>query len=164
MYNIIIGIFLFKEFKMNIDRLMGQLKIDEGYRRRVYKDTEGLLTVGIGHLIKPTDPDWLRDLQYGDKLEDEQIEEIFLQDLAQAIGDAKVIFGEVWEDFPDIIQEVFINMIFNLGRSRFLKFKKTIMYAYQKDWKNVAEEMLDSRWARQVGQRAYRLSAQVERA
>ena len=54
-------------------------------------------------------------------------------------------------------------MLFNLGRSRFMKFKKTIVFAYEMNWDRVATEMLDSRWAKQVGQRAYRLSAQIER-
>lgn len=148
---------------MDIDRLMRQLAIDEGRRVRVYLDTEGLRTVGIGHLIKATDPEWLRDLEVGDKITDEQITELFTQDLAIAISDAKTVFEPVWDEFPDIAQEVVINMLFNLGRHRFLGFKKTIAYAYTKDWKNMSEEMLDSKWARQVGQRAYRLSAYIER-
>ncbi len=148
---------------MNIDRLMRQLAIDEGRRVRVYLDTEGLRTVGIGHLIKKSDPEWLVDLEVGAKITDEQIKELFTQDLAIAVSDAKVVFEPVWESFPDMAQEVVINMLFNMGRRRFLGFKKTIAYAYELDWKNMSDEMLDSRWARQVGQRAYRLSAYIER-
>lgn len=148
---------------MRVDRLIGQLKKDEGVVIRVYKDSLNYKTVGIGHLIKDSDPQWLQDLEYGDKITAEQVEDIFIQDLAIAIADAKIVFGEVWEEFPDMAQEVFINMIFNLGRHRFLKFKKTILYAHQQKWDMVAIEMLDSRWAKQVGTRAYRLSAQIER-
>lgn len=149
---------------MNIDRLMRQLAIDEGRRLRVYKDTKGLKTVGIGHLIKASDPQWLQDLDVGDKITEEQLTELFTQDLAIALSDAKTIFEPVWDNFPDMAQEVIINMLFNMGRTRFLGFEKTIAYAYEMDWKNMATEMLDSKWARiDVGQRAYRLSAYIER-
>lgn len=148
---------------MNLNRLIKQLKIDEGVRLKVYKDSLGYATVGVGHLIKETDPDEIRNLKHGDTITEEQCSELFKNDLAQAVSDALIVFDEIWDDFPDIIQEVFVNMIFNLGRTRFLKFKKTILAAYAHDWDTVSTEMLDSLWAKQVGQRAYRMSAQVER-
>jgi lysozyme len=148
---------------MNTERLMKQLKKDEGIRVRAYNDSLGYKTVGVGHLIKKSDPDWLRELEVGDKITMQEVEELFISDLSIAIHDAMRVFAEVWDDFPDMAQEVFINMIFNLGVTRFLKFKKTILYAYAMDWDKVASEMLDSKWAKQVGQRAYRLSAQIER-
>jgi len=148
---------------MNIERLISQLKRDEGVRVRVYNDSLGYKTVGIGHLIKSSDPEWLRDLKVGDKISMEQVDSIFIDDLTSAIHDTMKVFEPVWECFPDIAQEVFVNMVYNLGVTRFLKFKKTILAAYSKDWKTVAVEMLDSKWSKQVGQRAYRLSAQIER-
>jgi lysozyme len=148
---------------MKVKRLMGQLQIDEGVKLRVYLDHLGLPTVGIGHLIKESTPDEVRNLEVGDKITIEQCEQLFREDLKSAIEDAMVIFEGVWEEFPEMAQEVFINMLFNLGRYRFMKFKKTILAAYAQDWQTVSVEMMDSRWARQVGQRAVRLSQHIAR-
>ena len=59
-------------------------------------------------------------------------------------------------------QDVFINMVFNLGISRFLGFKKMLAAAKEGDYQKAADEMLDSRWANQVGNRATEL-AQIMR-
>jgi lysozyme len=63
---------------------------------------------------------------------------------------------------PSIAQEAFVNMLFNLGRRRFMSFKNMINAAYEQDWEKVSEEMLDSRWANQVGSRARRLSSKIK--
>jgi len=49
-------------------------------------------------------------------------------------------------------------MAFNLGVPRLLKFKKTIAAIQREDWEEAAEQMLMSKWAIQVGSRAYRLA------
>lgn len=147
---------------MNIPRLVKQLKIDEGFSLKVYKDTKGYRTVGIGHYIKDSDPEYLRKLKVGDKITQEKSMELFIADLATALQDAMVIFYPIWEKFPDEAKEVFVNMLFNLGRTRFLGFKKTIAAAHSLDWKTVAVEMMDSKWARQVGNRAVRLKTKIE--
>lgn len=147
---------------MNISRLIKQLEIDEGKRHSVYKDSLGYRTVGIGHLIKDSDPDWIKNLGDGERITDGQMYEIFFDDLSTAIKDAGLIFGPAWNEFPDIAQEVFVNMTFNLGRSRFLKFERTIRFALDKNWSMVAREMMDSRWAEQVGKRASRLSSNIK--
>lgn len=148
---------------MNIERLMKQLELDEGKRLRVYLDHLGNPTVGIGHLIQESSPEYLKSAKVGDKITEEQCKELFIADLANAIQDAIIIFGEKWDSFPVEAQEVFVNMAFNLGRSGLMKFKKTIFYAYNHDWENVAKEMMDSRWAKQVPNRAAKLKAKIER-
>lgn len=135
---------------------MRQLEIDEGRRLNVYLDTEGLRTVGIGHLIKESDPPEIRDLKVGDKITLIQCQTLFEKDLATAITDYKVIFPQ-WETFPAEVSEIFINMLFNIGRQRFLGFKKMIAAAYDKNWNEVANQMEDSKWYHQVGNRAVRL-------
>lgn len=146
---------------MNIKRLIRQLEIDEGRSLRVYADSLGYKTVGIGHLIKQTDLDEIKNLVAGDKITEQQCYELFIEDMAVAIKDAVTVFYDVWQKFPDEAQEVFVNMIFNLGRTRFLKFKKTIAAAHNFDWPTVSVEMIDSVWAKQVGNRAGRLSAKI---
>jgi GH24 family phage-related lysozyme (muramidase) len=141
---------------MNLDRLKRQLEIDEGKKLRVYLDHLGYPTVGIGHLIKDSSPERIRGLRVGDKITEEECHELFIQDISIAVGDCKIIFDE-WDAFPSEVQEILVNMLFNLGRPRFLTFKRMIAALYEKDWKRAAEEMADSRWAGQVGARATRL-------
>jgi len=146
--------------KLQLKRLMRQLELDEGRKLKVYQDTENLLTVGVGHLIKPTDPPEIRNLKEGDYITAEQMEELFNADLAIAISDFRVIFSN-WETFPAEAQEILINMLFNLGRDRFLKFKKMIAAVYEQKWDVAAHEMEDSKWYYQVGNRAKRLAARM---
>ena len=136
--------------------------IDEGLRNKVYEDSLGLKTVGVGHLIKDTDPEEIKNLEIGDKISTDQIYQLLLGDLSSAIQDAIVIFYDKWEGMPSIAQEAFVNMLFNLGRRRFMSFKNMINAAYEQDWEKVSEEMLDSRWATQVGSRARRLSSKIK--
>ena len=148
---------------MNVKRLIGQLKIDEGIRARVYIDSLGYKTVGIGHMIKDSDPEDIKALKIGDKISNELIYRLFVEDLIQAISDTVVIFADIWDELPSDVQEVFINMSFNLGRTRLLKFKKTIAAVYAKDWQLVSVEMLDSKWSQQVGNRAGRLASRIRK-
>lgn len=141
---------------MDLERLKRQLEIDEGRKLRVYLDHLGYPTVGIGHLIKDSSPERVQGLSVGDKITEEECHELFIQDISIAVGDCKIIFDE-WDTFPSEAQEILVNMLFNLGRPRFLTFKKMIAAVYDKDWKRAAEEMADSRWAGQVGARATRL-------
>ena len=142
--------------KIQLKRLMRQLEIDEGRKLKVYLDTEGLKTVGIGHLITDKDPPEIQNLQVGDSITRQQMDNLFHGDLAIAISDFRLIFN-IWESLPGEVQEILINMIFNLGRKRFLGFKKLIAAIYNKDWKQASYEMQDSKWYRQVGKRAERL-------
>jgi len=143
---------------VNFNRLKKQLIIDKGFKTKVYKDSKGLPTVGIGHLVLPSD-----NLKLGDTITKAKAEALFLEDIAIATIDATIIFEGVWEKFPAIAQEVFINMLFNLGRARFLGFKRMISAAHNRDWENVAKEMADSKWAKKdVPSRAARLRAKIE--
>lgn len=139
---------------------MRQIEIDEGKKLKAYHDTEGLLTVGIGHLIKKTDPPAIRDLKLGDSITEDQCRELLNNDLAIAISDFRVIFNN-WETLPAEAQEILINMLFNLGRDRFMKFKKLIAAVYEHNWSEAALQMEDSRWYRQVGDRSKRLVARM---
>ena len=60
--------------------------------------------------------------------------------------------------FPPLVQEVVVNLIFNLGAITFKGFKKAISAFLDEDWDRAADEILDSREARQMGQRYARLA------
>ena len=87
----------------------------------------------------------------------------FRDDTHTAIRECYVLYGESYfEDFPDEVQEILVNMMFNLGRPRLSKFKKMNAALKKEDWKEAAKEGRDSRWYRQVTNRAERLMTTLE--
>ena len=145
--------------KENRDNVYEQLKIDEGVVYGVYKDPLGFLTFGVGHLITRDDDE--DGLPEGYDVSEERVRDAFEQDLNIMISECEILFEARWNNFPAELQEVLVNMMFNLGRPRLGKFKKFIGHLENHHWKLASEEMLDSKWARQVGNRAIRLSDRV---
>jgi len=124
-----------------------QLKIDEGFRGRPYKCTAGKTTIGYGRNLDDN------------PLTKEEAEYLLKNDLQKVAKEATKLGW--YADLKPERRSVIIQMIFNLGLPRFLKFKKTIQAIKDKDYNTAAIEMLDSKWARQVGQRANRLAEQM---
>ena len=143
---------------MNIEALREQLKIDEGVKYDIYKDHLGYPTFGIGHLITENDPE--HGKPDGTKISEDRVNEIFETDVAKFVSEAKILFPDL-DDLPDVAQQVIVNMAFNMGRPRLSKFKNFIAGVNDRDWTRAAEEMMDSRWATQVGDRAIRLRNQI---
>jgi len=143
---------------MNIEALREQLKIDEGVKYEIYKDHLGYPTFGIGHLITENDPE--HGEPNGKEISEDRVNEIFETDVAKFVSEAKILFPDL-DDLPDVAQQVIVNMAFNMGRPRLSKFKNFIAGVNDRDWTRAAEEMMDSRWATQVGDRAIRLRNQI---
>ena len=134
--------------KMNeLDITLQQLKIDEGLSLTPYLDTEQLLTIGYG-----------RNLEHNGICQQEA-EYLLRNDLEVAMLDA-IAFAtpEVWDSMSPTRRSVIINMAFNLGLPRLSKFKKFRQALHDHDYQEAAEQMLDSRWSRQVGDRSLRLA------
>jgi lysozyme len=66
-----------------------------------------------------------------------------------------------WRGLSPLRQDVFVNMAFNLGLPRFLKFKKFLAAASRRDWTTAKAEMLDSLWDHELKARAERLAEQL---
>lgn len=116
----------------------------EGKRLDMYLDSEGISTIGVGHNLEA-------------KGISEAVCDLMLEeDIQEATDDANTFrwFG----DLSEPRQAVIVDMIFNLGLTRFSQFKKTIQFLENKLYQSAAREMLDSRWADQVGRRAIELS------
>lgn len=126
----------------------------EGIVLEVYLDSEGLFTVGVGHLIKINDEEFKKPL--GHKITEDRARELFKQDLGTAIAECEKLFPKI-DEYPDAVQKVLVNMTFNLGRPRLSKFKNMIKAVEAHDWPKAADEMMDSRWYRQVKGRAEEL-------
>lgn len=128
--------------------LLDQLKRHEGRSLKPYKCPAGKLTIG-----------------YGRNLEDVGISEVeamvmLRNDIEQCYEELSVFSW--FEDLDQVRQEALINMLFNLGLPTFLKFKKTLKYVAEGKYSQAAAEMLNSKWATQVGDRAKELAYMME--
>lgn len=144
---------------MNRKSVYEQLKIDEGVKYEIYLDHLGYPTLGVGHLIKGEDPE--HGAAIGTAVSEERVFELFEQDLAVSINECTVLYEE-WDDLPGEVQEILVNMMFNLGRPRLTKFKNMNKHIANRNWEDAAVEGRDSQWFRQVGNRAERLMKRLE--
>lgn len=162
---------------MNKELLEQELIRDEGIRLRPYKDSLGIWTVSVGRNLedKGLTRNELSSLGLNVNLNKEQVISVLLERgltkqeclmlLSNDIDDA-------WEDLttalpwieqkPEVVQRVLTNMNFNVGLSRLLDFKKTLAHIKADRYLEASQEMLNSRWANQVGSRAIRLSTLIK--
>jgi lysozyme len=145
---------------MNREAVFEQLKIDEGVVNEIYFDHLGYETFGVGHLVLESDPEYGQPV--GTPVSEERVRECFEKDLDTAIAECVVLYDGTWETFPGEVQEVLVNMLFNLGRPRLSKFKNFKSELEAGNWKAAAVEGRDSLWYRQVGNRAERLMERME--
>lgn len=130
---------------MDIEALKDQLILHEGLKLKPYKCTAGKLTIGVGRNIEDIGitEDEARALLDNDILR-----------VAQELDNGL----PWWRDLSDVRQRVLLDMAFNLGTPTLMKFKNTLGLIEAGDFVGASEEMLRSRWAEQVGQRALTLS------
>ena len=144
---------------MDINKLREQLKIDEGVKYEVYDDHLGYKTFGIGHLITAKDEEYGAII--GTIVSEKRVNAVFDTDVNTYIDEAKKVFGNL-EEMPQEAQQVIVNMCFNMGSPRLSQFKKFIKAIHDEDWATASVEMLNSKWAKQVGERANRLSDRIK--
>lgn len=128
-----------------IDICLKQLPIDEGMPNKPYRDTVGKLTIGVGRNL---DDNGLRD---------DEIALMLRNDIAQAEKDARAVC-QTFNALSDARKAVLVNMAFNMGRTRLAGFVNMLQAINEQDFEEAAEQMLDSKWAKQVGNRAIRLA------
>lgn len=128
--------------------LREQLVRDEGLRLKVYNDSRGIPTIGIGRNLR-------------DKGISQAEAELMLDnDILEYT--AAVVARVPWCHTLDPVRfEVLVNMAFNLGIGGLLEFTKTLALLERQDYGEAAREMLRSKWAEQVGLRAERLARQI---
>ena len=139
---------------MDIKKLRDQLEIDEGVVYEIYNDHLGYPTFGIGHLITASDPQY--DSPLGTRVDVSRVAEAFEQDVQTVLSECTVLYPD-FDDLPEEVQQIIANMMFNLGRPRLSKFRGMKAGVDDQNWQRAADEMVDSRWYRQVGARAERL-------
>ena len=151
----------FKDTKLDRDAVFEQLKIDEGVVYEVYKDHLGYATFGVGHLVLESDPEF--GAEVGTPITEDRVKDCFDSDLAIAVSECDRLYEEgVFGDLPDEVQQILVNMMFNMGRTRLSKFKKMHEAILKGDWAEAAVEGRDSQWHKQVTNRAERLMVRLE--
>ena len=139
---------------MDIEKLREEIEYDEGSVNEIYLDHLGLATFGIGHLVRKEDPEdgW----EVGTPVDADRCVEAFNTDIETVLSDCKLLYSD-FDDLPEEAQRIIANMMFNMGRPRLSKFKGMKRGVDARDWNAAADEMVDSRWYRQVTNRADRL-------
>tara|TARA_R110002072_G_scaffold78285_1_gene181584 strand:- start:953 stop:1390 length:438 start_codon:yes stop_codon:yes gene_type:complete len=143
---------------MNIDKLIQELILDEGYKYETYEDHLGFLTLGVGHLVLDTDPEI--DQPVGTPVSEERVLECLNNDIETVCNELDRNMPW-WKELSDEKMRVLANMCFNLGITRLLKFRKFLAALEAGDFETAGEEMMDSKWATQVGARATRLQRRI---
>lgn len=126
----------------------------EGYKDEIYLCPEGLPTFGIGHMIVEADPEYAWPV--GTPIEKDRIDSAFDADVGIAVQDCCALFLN-FDSQPAQVQRVLVNMAFNLGRNRLGRFKNMIRAVNEGNYAKAADEMVDSRWYNQVGNRSIEL-------
>ena len=134
--------------------LMNQLRRHEGLRLEPYKCSEGYLTVGFGRNLETNG------------ISEAEAEFMLLNDLLMVEGELK---DEGWyNQLDETRRAVILNMAFNLGKPKLMKFSKLIGRLSDNDYEGASKEMVtgsdgvsESKWASQVGKREYELADQM---
>ena len=136
---------------MNYTKIKDQLIKHEGLRLKPYKCTAGKLTIGVG-----------RNLDDVGISEQEALDMLF-NDVGKCLSDLREIFRQ-FDQLPENIQLVLVDMRFQLGPSRFRAFKAMIRAVNGLDWDEMARQMKASAWYLQVKNRADNLIEMVKNA
>jgi len=137
-----------------VDQLREDLERDEGCVNKIYLDHLGYETFGIGHLI--TSQDFEYGWPVGAEVDASRVQEVFEEDVQTVLSDCEKLYDDFY-DLPLEVQLIIANMMFNMGYTRLSKFKGMKRGVDSRNWEAAADEMVDSKWYRQVTNRADRL-------
>ena len=127
--------------------LIADIKAHEGYSKKVYKDTLGYDTIGIGFLVSSLELD-------------EDVCDIILErrlEKNEVVLQRKMLY---YSNLPTEVKNIIQNMYYQLG-NRLFNFVKTLHYIENGKWTAASIEMLDSLWAKQTPNRAKELSKRM---
>ena len=157
--------------KYSLSEILNQLIRHEGIVLEPYKDTEYITTIGIGRNLidRGIDPFELQMIGFKPDLNCLEINHIrrrdaiwlCINDIFRCENEMLIFFPEI-EDISKNRQLVLIDMLFNLGLTKFKRFKRFWDAMYNKNYDKASDEMLDSKWAKQVKNRAIILSEMMK--
>jgi Phage-related lysozyme (muraminidase) len=129
----------------NKEDLIEQLIDHEGLKLKPYECTAGKLTIGVGRNLEDRG------------ISDDEAEYLLHNDIE--IVERELLEAQPLVSMLDAVrQRVLVDMGFNLGTPTLMKFQKMWDAVEDEDWEEASAQMLDSRWAKQVGRRAVRLA------
>jgi len=140
-----------------MEEIKSRIKEHEGFRDTVYSDSLGFATIGYGHLVLPSD-----NFVEGTIYPKEMLEEVFDNDFKIAHDSANELLADIEHNF--IIKGVIIEMCFQLGKPRVMKFKKMWQALKNNDLETASKEMIDSNWHKQTTKRCERLANVMKNA
>ena len=128
----------------------------EGLRLKRYTDSRGYATIGYGHNLEGGNDANLGQLGLDSNVEyltQQQADKLFNLDYSDAEDSAKTIFPNL-EDYPDLVQAVLTDLVFNMGLHTFKSFMRTIEAFKEGDWHKAADDLKQSDWYEETGDRA----------
>ena len=152
--------------------LYEQISLHEGVEPGVYEDTKGKRTIGIGFNLdeasnrKKAEAVGLnvQDMISGKKtLSKKEMKMLYNESVKQAADDANAYLPKAGRQ-PPVVQKVLIDMAFNLGRTKLNKFEEMRKALVAGDYNKAADEMVDSIWYNQVGNRSKKLEEMMRSA
>ena len=146
-----------KEF--NMPAYQCQLKINEGIKYTSYKDSNGLPTGGIGHLLRTNE---ISLYPVPTTISEVQVRTWFQQDAIISISGAQRLLGmDCWSGLSDIRKRACADLCYNLGEAGLSQFKKFLSAIKANDFKAAGVELRNSAWFGQVGQRGPRIITMI---
>ena len=130
---------------INMERLTNQLIIDEGLKLKPYHCTSNKLTIGVGRNLDDVG------------ITEGEAKFLLKNDISRGAGECMYEF-DWFSGLSERRKEAIINLVFNMGLTKFKQFKKTISYIEQGLFELAGTELLDSNYARQVGNRSIRVA------
>jgi len=133
---------------MNKNRFIKQMRFHEGVRNNVYKDHLGIETIGVGRNL----------VDRG--LSDEEVDYLLSNDI-------QIVENELdnglswWRDLDEVRQRALADLAFNMGLPRLHGFVKMLSALQRRDYHAAADELLDSKYAKQVGERSNRVAEMI---
>ena len=134
-----------------MSKLIEMIKEHEGVVPHAYQDSRGYWTIGVGRLI---------DEKLGGGLSDSEIDYLLANDIKRCRKEAEEYSW--FNKLNEPRQAVILSMLFNLGKPNFDKFKNMQAAMEEGDHMTASNEMLDSRWAGQIGRRAIEMSEMMQ--
>lgn len=130
-----------------------QLRNDEGCVFQVYLDRYHNPTCGVGHKVLQED-----GLHPGDTVSQDEVDAFLRNDILKA---RQAVARLVPQQLPTAVYVVLVNMAFNLGETGLANFPKFLDHIRKHEWVQAAIEMKNSRWYKQVGNRAVSLAYEI---
>ena len=131
-----------------MSKLINTLRRHEGVKNTLYKCTSDKWTIGVGRNLEDVG------------LSEEEIDMLLQNDITRTEGLLDE-YMDWWSDLDYVRQDAMINFVFNVGIGTAMKFKKAMTALEEGDYEIAADEMMDSNWSKQVGDRAVEVTEMI---